>query len=55
MPIQKLVNNARFIVLLGKNGSGKGILLRTIDSPNQFNTKYISPDRGGSMKEVCDQ
>lgn len=50
MQIQELVNNARFTVLLGKNGAGKSTLLRNIDSSNQFNTKYISPERGGSLK-----
>ena len=50
MQIQELVNNARFTVLLGKNGAGKSTLLRSIDSANQFNTKYISPERGGSLK-----
>ncbi|MEJ1338683.1 MAG: AAA family ATPase [Candidatus Sedimenticola sp. (ex Thyasira tokunagai)] len=50
MQIQELVNNARFTVLLGKNGSGKSTLLRTLDTSNQFNTKYITPERGGSLK-----
>lgn len=50
MQIQELVNNARFTVLLGKNGSGKSSLLRNIDSSDQFNTKYITPERGGSLK-----
>ncbi len=50
MQIQELVNNAKFTVLLGKNGAGKSTLLRTIDSFDQFNTKYISPERGGSLK-----
>lgn len=50
MQIQELVNNARFTVLLGKNGAGKSTLLRNIDSSNQFNTKYITPERGGTLK-----
>lgn len=50
MQIEELVKNARFTVLLGKNGSGKSTLLRKIDSYGQFNTKYISPERGGSLK-----
>lgn len=50
MQIQELVNNARFTVLLGKNGSGKSTLLRSIDQSGQFNTKYITPERGGTLK-----
>lgn len=50
MELNELVNNAKFTVLLGKNGAGKSTLLRNIDSSNQFNTKYISPERGGSLK-----
>jgi ABC-type branched-subunit amino acid transport system ATPase component len=48
--IEELVNNAKFTVLLGKNGAGKSTLLRNIDSLGQFNTKYISPERGGTLK-----
>lgn len=50
MQIEELVNNAKFTVLLGKNGAGKSTLLRNIDSLGQFNTKYISPERGGTLK-----
>ncbi|MFM1704797.1 ATP-dependent nuclease [Aeromonas salmonicida] len=50
MQIEELVKNARFTVLLGKNGAGKSTLLRNIDSALNFNTKYISPERGGSLK-----
>lgn len=50
MQIQELINNAIFTVLLGKNGAGKSTLLRTIDSSGKFNAKYISPERGGSLK-----
>lgn len=50
MHIQELVNNAKFTVLLGKNGSGKSTLLRRIDSSGQFSTKYITPERGGTLK-----
>ena len=50
MNIQDLVNNAKFTILLGKNGAGKSTLLREIDSADQFNTKYISPERGGTLK-----
>jgi ABC-type phosphate/phosphonate transport system ATPase subunit len=48
--IQELVNNAKFTVLLGKNGAGKSTLLRKIDLLGQFNAKYISPERGGTLK-----
>ncbi|EIJ37017.1 AAA family ATPase [Thiothrix nivea] len=50
MQIENLINNAKFTILLGKNGSGKSTLLRKIDSLPQFNTKYISPERGGTLK-----
>lgn len=50
MQIQEIVNNARFTVLLGKNGSGKSTLLRSINNSGQFNTKYITPERGGTLK-----
>lgn len=50
MQIEELVREARFTVLLGKNGAGKSTLLRGIDSSGQFSTKYISPERGGSLK-----
>ncbi len=41
-------------VVLGKNGCGKSILLRTLDeqfmrNPNQFLAKYLSPERGGQL------
>lgn len=49
MSIQNLVNQARFTILLGKNGAGKSTLLRTFSSNNK-NIKYISPERGGSLK-----
>lgn len=48
--IENLINNAKFTILLGKNGSGKSTLLRKIDESKQFNTKYISPERGGTLK-----
>ena len=45
-----MIQNARFSILLGKNGSGKSSLLRQLDKDKTFNTKYISPERGGSLK-----
>lgn len=50
MQIQELVDNATFTILLGKNGSGKSTLLRKIDASGQFSTKYITPERGGTLK-----
>ena len=50
MHIEELVKNAKFTILLGKNGAGKSTLLRNIDSSGEFSTKYISPERGGSLK-----
>lgn len=50
MTHEELIRNARFTIFLGKNGSGKSTLLRAIDSSNQFDTKYISPERGGILQ-----
>lgn len=50
MNIDELVVSARFNVFLGKNGSGKSTLLRSLDSRQDLTTKYISPERGGSLK-----
>lgn len=50
MIIEELIRNARFTIFLGKNGSGKSTLLREVDSSQQFDAKYISPERGGTLK-----
>ncbi len=50
MTLDELVSSARFTLFLGKNGSGKSTLLRSLDSSNRFGTKYISPERGGTLK-----
>lgn len=50
MNIDELVGGARFNVFLGKNGSGKSTLLRKLDARDDLNTKYISPERGGTLK-----
>lgn len=50
MTLDDLVTQARFTVLLGKNGSGKSTLLRKLDTSGRFGTKYISPERGGTLK-----
>ncbi|MCA9947584.1 MAG: hypothetical protein KC449_29090, partial [Anaerolineales bacterium] len=49
LELNQLIANARFTVFLGKNGSGKSTLLRKLDSSNHYNTKYISPERGGTL------
>lgn len=48
--IADLLNKANFTIFLGKNGVGKSTLLREIDSSSDFNTKYISPERGGILR-----
>ncbi len=50
MTLDDLVRNARLTVLLGKNGSGKSTLLRKLDGAGTFGAKYISPERGGTLK-----
>ena len=50
MTLDDLVRNARFTVLLGKNGSGKSTLLRKLDGSSGFGAKYLSPERGGTLK-----
>ncbi len=50
MTREELIRSVRFTIFLGKNGSGKSTLLRAIDSSNQFDTKYISPERGGILQ-----
>ncbi len=49
MNIEELISRKRFTVLLGKNGAGKSTLLRSLDSSGQFSSKYISPERGGTL------
>lgn len=51
MTFLEIVGNAKFSVLLGKNGSGKSTRLRELDNAGQqTGTKYISPERGGTLK-----
>jgi predicted ATP-dependent endonuclease of OLD family len=50
MTIDELINAAKFTVLIGKNGAGKSTLLRTINDGNKPHIKYISPERGGTLK-----
>ncbi|RDJ97843.1 ATP-dependent nuclease [Paraburkholderia lacunae] len=49
MSIANIIDNARFTILLGKNGSGKSTKLRAFKT-NQPNVKYVSPERGGTLK-----
>lgn len=48
--LDALISNARFTILLGKNGSGKSTVLRNFDAQNQVRTKYITPERGGTLQ-----
>lgn len=50
MTIFELIEKARFTVLLGKNGAGKSTLLRKLDGTNGHTVKYVSPERGGTLK-----
>jgi predicted ATPase len=48
MNILEIINNSKFTVLIGKNGAGKSTLLRSLNS--RANVKYVSPERGGTLK-----
>lgn len=50
MTIDDLVNAAKFTVLIGKNGAGKSTLLRTLNAGDRPHIKYVSPERGGTLK-----
>lgn len=50
MNISKLIRQARFTVLLGKNGAGKSTLLRQLANDLGNDVKYVSPERGGTLK-----
>jgi len=50
MTIEELIQKSKFVVLLGKNGSGKSSQLRALNARKSLNTKYISPERGGTLK-----
>lgn len=52
---ENLKNRTRLSILIGKNGSGKSRLLRTIDEVanrdrSKYWVRYISPERGGTLK-----
>ena len=51
---KKLTNVGKINVLLGKNGSGKSSLLRTLEQNKQQlshfgSARYITPERGGQL------
>lgn len=50
MTMDELVKASKFTVLIGKNGAGKSTLLRTLNSGDKPHIKYISPERGGTLK-----
>lgn len=50
MSIAELVKKAKFTVLLGKNGAGKSTLLRSLDGTDGHSVKYVTPERGGTLK-----
>lgn len=50
MSVEALIGKARFTVLIGKNGAGKSTLLRSLNIHRSQNIKYISPERGGTLK-----
>src|SRR5690606_16276867 len=49
MNLHQLIQNSRFTILLGKNGSGKSTRLREIGNSVRQKFKYISPERGGTL------
>jgi predicted ATP-dependent endonuclease of OLD family len=51
MNITELISDARFTVLLGKNGAGKSTILRQLaETALSYSVKYVSPERGGTLK-----
>ncbi len=50
MTMDDLVNKSRFTILIGKNGAGKSTLLRALNAGNRPHIKYVSPERGGTLK-----
>lgn len=50
MTMDDLVNKSRFTVLIGKNGAGKSTLLRALAAGDRPHIKYVSPERGGTLK-----
>lgn len=50
MTMDDLVNGSKFTVLIGKNGAGKSTLLRAMNAGDRPHIKYVSPERGGTLK-----
>ncbi|MDF1657908.1 MAG: AAA family ATPase [Verrucomicrobiales bacterium] len=50
MTLEDHIQSARFCILIGKNGSGKSTLLRRLDDSPDFESGYISPERGGVLR-----
>lgn len=50
MSMEGIVQQSKFTVLIGKNGAGKSTLLRALNAGNNPNIKYVSPERGGTLK-----
>ena len=50
MSIEKIITKSKFTVLIGKNGAGKSSLLRAMNAGDHPNIKYVSPERGGTLK-----
>ena len=50
MTTEELLKAAKFTVFIGKNGAGKSTLLRSMNSGQTPNFKYISPERGGTLR-----
>jgi energy-coupling factor transporter ATP-binding protein EcfA2 len=48
--MEEAVQKCKFTVLIGKNGAGKSTLLRALNTGDHPNVKYISPERGGTLK-----
>lgn len=50
MSLEATIKSAKYTVLLGKNGAGKSTHLRQLSAQSALNIKYISPERGGTLK-----
>lgn len=50
MEFLQLIQQHKFTLLLGKNGAGKSTVLRKLDEIRNLETRYISPERGGTLK-----
>ena len=48
--LEEIIAGSRFTIFLGKNGAGKSSRLRVLDSTKNLQTKYITPERGGTLR-----